>query len=95
MRLKFSLAPLLLPALIVALGLIGASPARAQVRVATVDELRRELSPGDVISVAQITTGSVKGRLLRFGDTDLDIRTETELPGRQQRRRLQLQRAWQ
>jgi len=87
-RLKFSLAPLLLPALIVALGLIGASPARAQVRVATVDELRRELSPGDVISVAQITTGSVKGRLLRFGDTDLDIRTETELPGRQQRRRL-------
>jgi len=88
MRFKSLLAPLLLPALAVALDMIGASPALAQVRVATVDELRRELSPGDVISVVQTTTSSVRGRLLRFGNSDLDIRTDTQLTGDQQRRHL-------
>jgi hypothetical protein len=55
----------------------GTSPARAQVRVATLEELRRELSPGDVISLVQTTGDSVTGRLVRFADTALDIRTET------------------
>ena len=71
------LARLLLPALIVALCMIGTSPALAQVQVATLDELRGELSPGDFISLVQTTGDSVRGRLVRFADTALDIRTET------------------
>ena len=70
-------ARFLLPALIVALCMIGTSPALAQVQVATLEELRRELSPGEFISVVQTTGDSVRGRLVRFGDTALDIRTET------------------
>ena len=66
-----------LPALIVALCMIGTSPALAQVQIATLEELRRELSPGDVISLVQTTGNSVRGRLVRFADTALDIRTDT------------------
>ena len=61
-------ARLLIPALIVALDLSGASPALAQGRVTTLEELGRELSPGDFILVVQTTGESVRGRLLRFGD---------------------------
>ena len=58
--------------LIVALTIgVGASPAAAQVRVATLDDLRRELSPGDMVSVVQTAGDPVRGRLLRFGDADL------------------------
>lgn len=70
---------LLRPALIGALCIIGTSPTLAQVQVATLEELRRELSPGDVISLVQTTGDSVRGRLVRFADTVLDIRTETRL----------------
>lgn len=71
------LARLLLPATIVAFCMIATSPALAQVQVATIEELRRELSPGDFISLVQTTGDSVRGRLVRFADTALDIRTET------------------
>ena len=71
-------------------GLVGAAPAVAQIRVATVDELRRELTPGEVISVVQTTGGSVRGRLLRFGDTDLDLQTEAPRAPGEPRRRLDL-----
>lgn len=64
-------------ALIVALEMIGVSPALAQARVATLDEMRRALSPGDIIAVVQTTGDSVRGRLLRFGATDLDLQPET------------------
>ena len=71
--------------LIVAL-MIGASPAAAQVRVATLDDLRRELSPGDMVSVVQTAGDPVKGRLLRFDDADLEIRAEPRpLPGQPRR----------
>jgi hypothetical protein len=77
---------LLLPALIVALDMVGASPAVAQVRVATLDEIGRDLRPGDLITIVQTTGDSVRGKLQRFGDTDLDIRAETrQAPGRQRR----------
>ena len=65
-----------LPAVIVVLVVIGAAPARAQVRVTTLEELRHELSPGDVISLVQSSGETVSGRLVRFGDTALDIRSE-------------------
>ena len=78
------LARLRLPALIVALCMIGTSPALAQVRVATLEELGRELSPGDFISLVQTTGDSVRGRLVRVADTALDIRTETrQVTGKQ------------
>jgi hypothetical protein len=73
-----------LPALIVALCVIATSPAPAQGQAVTLDELRRELSPGDVISVVQISGDSVSGRLVRVADTTLDIRTETrQVTGKQ------------
>ena len=55
MLFKSLLARLLLPALIVALNTIVASPALGQVQLATLEELRRELSPGDFISIVQTT----------------------------------------
>lgn len=54
------------------------SRADGEVRVATLDELRRGLSAGDVISVVQTTGDSVTGRLRRFGDTDLDLDLQSE-----------------
>ena len=90
MRLQPLLTRLLLPALIVALDVIGASPALAQMRVARLDDLRRELEPGDFIAIVQATGESVRGRLLRFGDTDLDIQAETRQTPRQGRRLLDL-----
>ena len=59
-------------------------------RVAALDELRRELSPGDFISVVQTTGDSVRGRLQRFGDTDLDLQAETQQAPPEQRRPLDL-----
>ena len=62
------------------------SRADGEVRVASLDELRRELSPGDFISVVQTTGESVRGRLRRFGDTDLDLQAETQQALPEQRR---------
>jgi hypothetical protein len=61
----------LLPVLVVA---FEAAPARAQPRVTTLDELQHELAPGDQISLVQTTGEALTGRLLRFGDRDLDVR---------------------
>lgn len=66
----------LFAALIVGLFMMGTSPALAQVRIATLEELRRELSPGDSITLVQTTGESVSGRLVRLADTTLDISTE-------------------
>jgi hypothetical protein len=63
-------------ALVVALVIIEMSPALAQVRQTTLEELRHELSPGDFISVVQTSGETVSGRLVGFGDTALDIRSE-------------------
>ena len=65
-----------LRAVIVALVVIGAVPARAQVRETTLEDLRDELTPGDVISLVQTSGESVTGRLVGFGDSALDIRSE-------------------
>ncbi len=64
------------PAVIVGLVVIGAAPALAQVRVMTLEDLRGELSPGDVISLVQTSGASVTGRVVAFGDSALDIRSE-------------------
>jgi hypothetical protein len=75
-RLDHRLRRLLLPGLLLALVIIGTSPALAQVQVATLEDLRHELSPGDFVSLVQTTGESVSGRLVRVGDTVLDIRSE-------------------
>jgi hypothetical protein len=66
------------------------SGADGEVRIATLDELRRELSPGDVISVVRTTGDSVRGRLRRVGQTDIDLQAETEPGLKGQRRPLNL-----
>jgi len=55
---------------------LRAEPVLAQAQVATLDEMRGLLSPGDLISVVQTAGAPVRGQLMRFGDADLDIRTE-------------------
>jgi hypothetical protein len=58
-----------------------AEPLLAQAHVATLDEMRGLLSPGDLISVVQTAEAPVIGQLMRFGDADLDIRAETRAAG--------------
>ena len=64
--------------------------ARGEVRVATLDELRQELKPGDFISVVQTTGDSVRGRVQRFGSTDIALRAEPHQASLEQRRPLDL-----
>jgi hypothetical protein len=71
--------------LVVTLELVAPALANAQVRVGTPDELPGILGPGDLISVVHTGGVSVRGRVLRLGDTDLDIRTDTREPSGQQR----------
>jgi hypothetical protein len=52
----------------------GASPGIAQTRVASLEELRRELVAGDFITLVPAVGQPVAGRLMRLGDVDLDVR---------------------
>ena len=60
--------------LIVVLGAIGVSPCIAQTRVTSLEDLRRELTPGDFITVVAADGPPVAGRLTRIGNVDLDLR---------------------
>jgi hypothetical protein len=60
-----------------AISTIGASPCAAQTRVTSLDELRRELAEGDVITLVPATGQPVKGRVVRLGRDDLDVRDIT------------------
>jgi hypothetical protein len=69
-----------------ALNLAVPRAASGQPRVLTLEELRRELTPGDVILVVQRGEAPVKGRLLRIGNTELEMRLDLRQPsGRQGR----------
>jgi hypothetical protein len=59
---------------IVILGVIGAAPCIAQTPVTSLDELRRELSAGDFITVVPSVGQPVAGWLVRVGNVDLDVR---------------------
>ena len=65
---------LVISTLIVAFGAIGASPCIAQTRVTSLEELGRELAAGDFITVVPAVGPQVAGRLVRFGNVDLDVR---------------------
>ena len=57
-------------------------PASAQMRVTSLDELRRELATGDVITVVSTDGQPVVGRLTRLGNEDLDVRlADKRTPG--------------
>lgn len=64
----------LVTSLIVAFGAIGASPCVAQTRLASLEDLRRELAVGDFITVVADGGQPVAGRLMRLGSGDLDVR---------------------
>lgn len=61
-------------ALIVAFGAIGALPCAAQTRVASLEELRRDLAVGDFITIVPDGGQPIAGRLMRLGSVDLDVR---------------------
>jgi hypothetical protein len=65
---------------IVALGSIGAAPCFAQTLVPSLEQLRRELAAGDFITVVRAGGQPVAGRLVRFGDADLEVRLPDKVP---------------
>jgi hypothetical protein len=69
-----------------ALVMAGPTPAFAQ-QLVTLEQLRRELAPGDSISLVRLTGESITGRLVSIGDTDLAIRDDTVRPATGGRRR--------
>ena len=69
-----------------AIDFAGAATAVAQVRLSALDDVRRDVAPGDVVTIVRATGGPIKGRLLRFGDTTLDIRTEAQATTGQRQR---------
>ena len=52
------------------------APALAQYQITSLDELRRELAVGDLVTIVQANGDSAKGRLLRVGDGTLDIQPD-------------------
>jgi hypothetical protein len=57
---------------------IGASPSIAQTRVTSLEELRRMLAGGDVITIVPTAGQPIAGRLIRFGEAALDVRVAGE-----------------
>ena len=74
MRSAFTHVTFVSSTLIVVFGAIGASQCTAQTHVTSIEELRRELTAGDFITVVPVVGTPVAGRLLRLGSADLDIR---------------------
>jgi hypothetical protein len=69
----------------VAFAAAGAGQCVAQTRVASIEELRRQLATGDVITVVPAAGQPVKGRLIRLGPDDLGIRPGKDSPDRGRR----------
>lgn len=71
MRFTFAHVVLAISTLI---GAIGARPCIAQTRVTSLEELRRTLAAGDLITIVPADGQPVAGRLMRLGEADLDLR---------------------
>src|SRR5262245_14695859 len=56
---------------------VEAAPAYAQTQVTNIDELRRSLDRGDVVSIVETDGDAWKGRVLRIGDEQIDLRIGT------------------
>src|SRR6187455_301319 len=70
---------------VIVFGAIGAAPCVAQTRLTSLDELRRELAEGDVVTVIPVAGQAVKGRLVRLGPDELGIRPVKGPPDRRLR----------
>ena len=55
-------------------GAVGAPPCTAQTRVASLEELRGTLAPGDSITIVPADGQPLAGRLIRLGQDALDLR---------------------
>jgi hypothetical protein len=66
----------LLSSIAIVFGSIDVPPAIAQTPVTSLEELRRELAPGDFITVVPTVGQPLAGRLMRLGDVDLEVRLE-------------------
>lgn len=53
---------------------LGASPAMAQTRLTSLEELRRALAAGDVVALVTVAGAPVEGRLVGVGPLDLKVR---------------------
>ena len=74
MHLTFVRVVFVSSAMMVMLAWLGASSSQAQNRLTSLEELRRALTAGDLITVVPADGRPIIGRLVRFGDTELDIR---------------------
>src|SRR5687768_18113582 len=50
----------------------------AQTHLRSLEDLRNALAPGDLITVVSEDRQPITGRLIRFGDADLDLRRSEE-----------------
>ena len=66
--------------LIVAFATIGASRSLAQTRLTSLDELRRQLAAGDVITIVPTAGAPVAGRVVRLGTDDIALRPAKRSP---------------
>lgn len=66
--------------LIVAFATIAAPPSLAQTRVTSLDELRRQLAAGDVITIVPTAGAPVAGRVVRLGTDDIALRPAKRSP---------------
>ncbi len=55
-------------------GAMGESPGLAQTSVGSLEELRNALAAGDLITIVSADGQPIAGRLIRFGEADLDLR---------------------
>jgi hypothetical protein len=76
----------LLGSIAIGFGAPGASPACAQTPVTSLEELRRELAVGDLITVVPAAGQPVAGRLMRLGTVDLEVRPATRRRSRERGR---------
>jgi hypothetical protein len=57
-----------------------ATPCVAQTHLRSLEDLRNALAPGDLITVVSEDGQPITGRLIRFGDADLDLRVGSKHP---------------
>jgi hypothetical protein len=70
----------------VAVECAGAATALAQVRLSSVDDVRREVAAGDVVTIGRGAADPIEGRLVRIGDTTLEVRAEARTTAGQRQR---------
>ena len=74
---RFAFAHVIL-AISALIGTISAPPCIAQTRVTSLEDLRRTLAAGDVVTIVPAIGQPLAGRLMRLGDADLDVRVVNE-----------------